>query len=180
VPLGLLLVATQFIPAVAARGLLFLTPFALVLAMRGLFAVARSPALRAAGVTVLGVVAAVSLAQYTAVRVHHPPYQTLAQSLAPRLESGDVILVNDAWWTQPIHYYLSPDRFRTGDFATHLQGLDAAPAERPSRVWVVVLTDADQRASDQLAPHLAAYREVERVTAPGAHARLLTRSETPP
>ncbi|MFQ5417630.1 MAG: hypothetical protein ACE5FL_11345, partial [Myxococcota bacterium] len=156
------------------------TPFALVLAARGLFAVVRPPALRAAGVAVLAVAAAVSVAQYTAARVQHPPYQALARALVPRLASGDVVLVNDAWWTQPIHYYLPPDRFRTGDFTAHLRGLDGAPAERPARVWVVILADADQAASEVLAPRLAAYREVDRVTAPGAHARLFALSAPSP
>ena len=85
-------------------------------------------------------------------------YQSLATAMRPLLRSQDVILINDAWWTQPMHYYLPPDRYRTGDFGVHIRGLRAGAGPRPERVWVVVFDEKDVKAFEGLSPHLRGYR----------------------
>jgi hypothetical protein len=179
VPIAILLSASLLVPSVAPRSLLFATPFALWLAARGLAALLPHPALRSAGTAVLLLVAAFSVHQHTRERSQQYDYQELATAMRPRLESRDVILINDAWWTQPMHYYLPPSRHRTGDFGAHLRGLRAEPGARPQRVWVVIFDAKDVAAFESLSPQLRGYRERERVTASGAYAVLLQRPRFP-
>jgi len=179
VPVAMLLSASLFVPSLAARSLLFVTPFALLLVARGLAVLLPQPGVRAVGTALLLVVGGVSVRQYTSGSGGQYDYQSLASAMRPLLEPRDVILINDAWWTQPMHYYLPPDRFQTGDFDDHLPGLGTGAAvhpdspERPERVWVVIFDAKDTEAFETLGPHLRGYREESRVTASGAYAVLL-------
>jgi hypothetical protein len=159
---------------------LFATPFALLLVARGLAALLPHPAVRTAGIVLLLLVGGVSVRQYTRGWADQYDYQTLASALRPQLDPRDVILINDAWWTQPMHYYLPPDRFRTGDFDDHLRGLRAGSGARPERVWVVIFDAKDVAAFEGLSPQLRGYREAKRVPASGAYAVLLKRTAARP
>jgi hypothetical protein len=176
VPLVLLLLAALVVPSAAPRTLLFLSPFAAVLASRGLFARLQRPAARTLGVVALLLVCSVSVAQYKRPRPHRYDAQSLAAALRPHLAADDVVLVNDAWWTQPVHYYLPPDRYRTGDFGPHLRGLGGGAESAPRRVWVLVLDEQDVAAFEGLRPHLEGYRQVRRVGVAGSYALLLERA----
>jgi hypothetical protein len=180
VPVAILLLVSFRVPSVAARSLLFVTPFALLLVARGLAALLPHPAVRAAGIALLLLVSGVSIRQYTSERASQYDYQSLATAMRPLLLSQDVILINDAWWTQPMHYYLPPDRFRTGDFGVHIRELGAGAGPRPERVWVVIFDEKDVKAFAGLSPHLRGYRESKRVAAPGAYALLLERTPAIP
>lgn len=180
VPVAVLLLLSLRVPSVAARSLLFVAPFALLLVARGLAALLPHPAVRAAGIALLLVAGGVSIRQYTSAGESRYDYQSLAAAMRPLLQSQDVILINDAWWTQPMHYYLPPDRFRTGDFDVHLRGLRAGAGARPGRVWVVIFDEKDAKAFQGLVPHLRGYREAKRVGASGATALLLERTSATP
>jgi mannosyltransferase len=120
VPVAILLLVSLRVPSVAARSLLVVSPFALLLVARGLAALLPHPAVRTAGIALLLLASAVSIRQYSSAGVGSYDYQSLATAMHPLLRSQDVILINDAWWTQPMHYYLPPDRYRTGDFGVHI------------------------------------------------------------
>ena len=174
-PLAALFLASTAVPSVAPRTLLFLAPFTLVLVSRGLFALVRAPLPRLACIGGLLGVGLLSVALYTRTPPHRYDYQSLAESLVPQLRAQDVILVNDAWWSQPMHFYLPPDRYRTGDFGDHLRGLAGGPEPAPERVWVIVLDAADVADFERVSPQLAAYRQTRRVAVAGAYALLLER-----
>ncbi len=180
VPVAILLLVSLRVPSVAARSLLFVAPFALLLVARGLAALLPHPAVRAAGIALLLLASGVSIRQYTSGGVSRYDYQSLATAMRPLLRSQDVILIHDAWWTQPMHYYLPPDRYRTGDFGVHIRGLRAGAGPRPDRVWVVVFDEKDVKAFEGLSPHLRGYREAERAVASGATAVLLERTSATP
>jgi hypothetical protein len=180
VPVAILLLLSLRVPSVAARSLLFVTPFAALLVARGLAALLPRPAARAAGLALLLLASGISIRQYTSERVDEVDYQSLATAMRPLLQPQDVILINDAWWTQPMHYYLPPDRFRTGDFDVHVHGLREGSGPRPERVWVVIFDEKDVTAFEGLSPRLRGYREVKRVVAPGAYALLLERTTATP
>jgi hypothetical protein len=180
VPVAILLLVSLRVPSVAARSLLVVSPFALLLVARGLAALLPHPALRAAGIALLLLASGVSIRQYTSGGVSAYDYQSLATAMRPLLRSQDVILINDAWWTQPMHYYLPPDRYRTGDFGAHVRGLRGAAGPRPERVWVVVFDEKDVQAFEELSPQLRGYRQAERVVIPGAYALLLEPRSAPP
>jgi len=180
VPLLLLLLASLWTPSLAPRSLLFLTPFALVLVARGVFAVARRPAWRAVWLATLLGVCTASAGQYTRWGTSPSDYRTLAEAMGPQLRPADVILINDDWQAQPMHYYFPPDRYRTGDFGPHLAGLTAGPRAQPERVWVLLLSERDVGAFAVLAPHLRRHREARRVTTANATAVLFERRTASP
>jgi hypothetical protein len=142
--------------------------------------VAPWPALRAALIAGLLAVGVVSVSQYKRPATPRPDYQGLAAAMLPLVQPNDAILINDDWYSQPMHYYLPPDRFHTGDFGAHLRGLRAAPEQRPKRVWVVVLDAKDVTAFEQVSPYLRHYRESRRVTAGADYALLLERKSVRP
>jgi hypothetical protein len=176
VPVAILLLLSLRVPSVAARSLLLVAPFGLLLVARGLAALLPHPAVRAAGISLLLLVSGVSIRLYTSVPASPHDYQSLAAAMRPLLLPGDVILINDAWWAQPMHYYLPPGRFRTGDFGAHIRALEPAAQPRPARVWVVIFDEKDVKAFAGLSPHLRGYRESRRVEASGAYALLLERA----
>jgi hypothetical protein len=175
VPLLILLLASIWVPSVAARSLLFLTPFALVLVARGLFAVVRRTGLRVLPLLALLIAAVVSVSQYTRWGVAPADERTLALAMEPLLRPADVILINYDWRTQPMYYYFPADRYRTGDFRDHLAGLRQAPRLRPDRVWVVILSERDAGALGGVSPYLRQHHQTRRVTTSNAYAVLFER-----
>jgi len=174
-PLAILLAGSLLVPSVAARSLLFITPFALWLVARGLFAWLPKPALRNAAMAVLFAVGLVSVHQYSTPWESDHDYQGLAAAIQGDWSPDDLILIHDAWWSQPMHYYLPPSRYRTGDFGPHSGGLLQAGAERPERLWVVIFGNRDVEAFEALRPKLGDYRERKRVDANAGYAVLLQR-----
>ena len=179
-PLAFLLAGSLFVPSVAARSLLFITPFALWLVARGLFAWLRSPALRIVSTVVLLAIGVISVRQYTTTWEGEIDYQGLAEAMQSDASGDDLILINDAWWSQPMHYYLPPSRYRTGDFGDHSGGLAQTGGERPNRVWVVIFGNRDVAAFEILQPKLGDYRERKRVDASAGYAVLLQRRNGKP
>jgi len=169
VPLAILLGASLLVPSVAARSLLFVTPFALWLVVRGLAVLLKAPPARAFATVGLLVAGGISVQQYTRDEIGQYDYQALAAAMEPFLRPGDDVLINDAWWTQPMHYYLPPDRFRTGPYT------QARPDGVGDRVWVVVLDAKDLTAYEAVAPRLRSHRRARRVNAANAYALLLER-----
>jgi hypothetical protein len=174
-PLAILLAGSLFVPSVAARSLLFITPFALWLVARGLFAWLRSPTLRIVSTLVLLAIGVISVRQYTTTWEGETDYQGLAAAMQADSSRDDLILINDAWWSQPMHYYLPPSRYRTGDFGEHSGGLAEAGGERPDRLWVVIFDNQDVAAFEALQSKLGDYRESKRVEASAGYAVLLQR-----
>jgi hypothetical protein len=175
-PLVILLAGSLLVPSVAARSLLFITPFALWLVARGLFEWLRKPVLRTAAIAALLTIGLVSVRQYTAPWGNDHDYQGLAEAMQADWSPDDLILIHDAWWSQPMHYYLPPSRYRTGDFGPHAGGLTRPGGERPDRVWVVIFGNRDVAAFEALRPKLGDYRERKRVDATAGYAVLLQRS----
>jgi len=175
VPLAILLLASIWVPSVAARSLLFLTPFALILVARGLFAGIPRPGWRILPLLILLAAAVVSVGQYARWGLTPVDEQTLALAMQPLMRPADVVLINQDWRTQPMYYYFPADRYHTGDFGDHLAGLRSVPRLRPDRVWVVVLSQRDARALGGVSPYLRGHREARRVTTANAYAVLFER-----
>jgi len=167
VPLVLLLALSLLVPSVAARSLLFLTPFALWAVARGLAHAVPSVAPRLVVTAILGVGFAASIAQHTRTGMERWDYQSLARVLRPEVVAGDVLLIRDAWYTQPMHYYFPPDRYRTARYEADLS------AAATNRVWVIVLDAKDAEAWNARPAPLRGYAIAHRVEAGGAYAVLL-------
>jgi hypothetical protein len=173
VPLLLLLGLSLFVPSVASRSLLFLTPFALWAVARGVARLLPGVPARAAATAVFLLAGGISVAQYTRAGSERWDYQALADSMRPFLGPHDVILIHDAWYTQPMHYYFPPDRYRTGDFDAHF------PAQPGDRIWLVVLDVKDVEAWAEREVPIRGYAQRRRVGTERGYAVLFTPSAPP-
>ena len=163
-PVLLLVGLSVVTPVLAERALLVLAPFWLLLMVRGVGRLLTSPR-RLAGAWAVVLVLGGASTYLGLTRPNHPiDYQSLVDALRPRLQAGDVVVVANAWWAQPVHYYL-PDVERVAP--------EAIPAEA-GRIWYSVL---GERNAVSVPVSVDGRVEVERVTARGALAILFVRPE---
>jgi hypothetical protein len=163
----LILVAIHLMrePVVVGRGLVMLAPFVTLLMARGVFAL-RNGRARAAAMAVLLCLSAASAGEsYT--RVNSPrDYQGLAEQIRSQVRTDDVLVVENGWWTTPVHYYFPPDQF-------HVILASSLTAPLPGRVWIVLFRrDAaavTQRLAAERLPH---YVERAHADARQGHAAL--------
>ena len=136
-------------PVVVGRGLVMLAPFVALLMARGVFAL-RNGRARAAAMAVLLCLSAASAGEsYT--RVNSPrDYQGLAQQIRSQVRTDDVLVVENGWWTTPVHYYFPPDQF-------HVILASSLTAPLPERVWIVLFrrdaATVTQRLAAERLPH---------------------------
>jgi len=170
----LILVAIHLMrePVVVGRGLVILAPFVALLMARGAFAL-RAGRARVAAMAVLLLLSAVSAGESYA-RVNSPrDYQGLAEQIRPQVRPDDVIVVENGWWTTPVHYYFPPDRFRV------IQA-NSLTAPLPERVWIVMLRqDVVERTQRLAAERLPHYVERAHADARLGHAALFEPESRP-
>jgi hypothetical protein len=168
IPLILLASLAQIRPILNQRGLLFLSPYLLLLLSIGIFTlrkswiVALSPVL--AGLFV------VSLLSYRDMSVDPADYTRFAASLQSEIHSSDLVFIHKAWYETPILYYLSKDKY-------HLVGRNfnrSCSASPDADVWVVLLYDPDP--SDEMRTALSGYQPVRTITGFRAKAILYKRA----
>ena len=136
-------------PVVVGRGLVMLAPFVALLMARGVFALGNGRA-RAAAMAVLLCVSAASAGEsYTRVN-STADYKGLAEQIRPQVRPDDVIVVENGFWTTPVHYYFPPDRFRAIEASS-------LTAPLPERVWIVMFREdgvaRTQRLAAERLPH---------------------------
>jgi hypothetical protein len=147
-------VASLFTPMLAPRVLLSATPFLLLTMARGLrhlFAPGRFAIAWPVAALVLGILA------FTAYDARTRPtstreYRAVAAGLDARREPDDVIVTRYDWFSAPLHYYLTQDRYdfiRLGD----LPGRDRAEIRR---AWLIVYGDPE---ADRARAELARFEE---------------------
>jgi hypothetical protein len=99
-------------------------------------------------------------------------YKALAAQLASRAENSDLVFFNPKWYSTPMLYYLSADRYR-------LVGRDfmrTSEQNRRSRVWVLLLYNEPMPGDMQKA--LQHYRPGDSLEVP--HARAVLYNPAPP
>ena len=174
VPLALLSIVHLKLPCLAPRGLLVLTPFFIVLAARGITYVVRGTSSRAI-VTAAIAAAGIGSAWYGAP----PPsrdYKSLAAAIDAARKPGDVLVIEDAWYAQPLHYYLRPDMMTSYDHEALLTPDEWRLFEsRVERAWVVGFGADSRRRVSELTRPFGGYREVQFVSAFEAGAVLVER-----
>ena len=163
-PFALLALAAQFRPILNQRGMLFATPYLLLLLAIGLLRF--RPVWIGALAPVLALLFVASSVSYRSMMVDPADYTRFGTTLQAEIRPTDLVFVRKAWYATPILYYLQPGKYR-------LVGKDYAGscAENPgARIWVVLLYD-DAPAKDVEAV-LTSYRPIRTVTAPHAKAIL--------
>jgi len=136
--LGLLPVILVFlislkVPLLSPYVLVTYMPLVLLLMARGILQAGRYSTLFAA---LLLVVCVLSVQQNAQHRDNEINYQAFARQLQARMRPGDVILLRDAWWNTPLHYYFSPQQYDVRPPPDRsVEG--GARAGLPDRVWIV-------------------------------------------
>jgi uncharacterized membrane protein len=170
-------VSLALFPFFASRHMLLFTPYLLIVTSRGiveLYNLSRSRLARTAvGVAVCGLVLVhfASIAYSRDRLVTLVDYQQLATGWLPRIEAGDVILVQPHWATTPIFYYLdcSPAR----QYSCIGYGYqEKVAAQHPARVWVLAIGSATPYLEPDLGQTLDSYTHVDDVKARSIHAEL--------
>jgi hypothetical protein len=164
-PLVALCSLAQFRPILNQRGLLFTSPYVLLLLGVGI-ATIRRKVWFAALAPVLVVTCVASSRSYGQMMVDPVDYGGFAKAIQSEIGPGDLVFVRKAWYETPILYYLHKDRYRLVG-----RNFELACARNPeARIWVVLLYDADPAREMQTA--LAGYRALKTITAPKAKAIL--------
>jgi hypothetical protein len=155
-PLLLLALLAQLRPILNQRGLLFLSPYLLLLLAIGMLT------LRKAWIVMLSPILAglfvASLASYGGMSVDPADYTRFAASLQSEVSSTDLVFIRKAWYETPILYYLRRDKY-------HLVGRNYASfctANPAANVWVVLLYDSSPTGEMQTA--LSGYEPVKTIT----------------
>lgn len=157
VPALCLLVLGSFMNILAYKVFLIATPFVLILAMRGLGQVTTTSrrALPAILVGSLALLCVASTLDFRARQQHRGrDYEALYEALAERVRPGDLVAFRYDWYTAPIHYYFTPERFEVVRLRDLSVRLEARPVEG---VWVIVF-GAD--GSDGVRQKIAAFEEI--------------------
>jgi hypothetical protein len=164
-PLVALCSLAQFRPILNQRGLLFTSPYLLLLLGVGIATIKRKVWV-AALAPVLVVTCVASSRSYGQMMVDPVDYGGFAKAIQSEIGPGDLVFVRKAWYETPILYYLHKDRYRLVG-----RNFENACARNPeARIWVVLLYDADPAREMQTA--LTGYRALKTITGPKAKAIL--------
>jgi uncharacterized membrane protein len=169
VPFAILLAASTVLPALAPRTTLFLAPFVLILAARALAWVASTPATRIAAISV--VVFAGGLSTFLVLDdTPFRDYKGLAAAIDAARRPGDILVIENQWFAQPLHYYLGSDKLSSVEFKALEQpgSLDGV-----SRAWLVGFGDNPRRELMAASRRLNGYRATLFLRSNGAGALLV-------
>ena len=163
-PFLLLAILAQFRPILNQRGLLFASPYLLLLLsiglvrLRGVWIAALAP--------VLVLMCVASSVSYRGMMVDPADYAGFGATLQSEIRPTDLVFIRKAWYETPILYYLHADQYRLvgRNYAVSCAGNPGA------RVWVVLLYDAAP--ADDIQAALSGYRPIRTVNAPHAKAIL--------
>jgi len=163
-PFVLLAILSQFRPILNQRGLLFASPYLLLLLSIGL--VRLRAAWLGALAPILALMCVASSVSYRGMMVDPTDYAQFGATLQSEIRPTDLVFIRKAWYETPILYYLHADKYQLvgRNYAISCAGNPGA------RVWVVLLYDAAPANDIQTA--LSGYQPIRTVTAPHAKAIL--------
>lgn len=152
VPAAFLLVVGTFSNMLVPRVFLIATPFLLLVMSRGFVSLARiapRPVPWIVGAVVLASALASTVDERRRERTHRE-YQAVARGLERRAAPGDLVVTRYDWYSAPLHYDLTPDRF---EFLRQ-RDLPARLEPEVSRVWVILYgLPSDPRVQRELADY---------------------------
>jgi hypothetical protein len=163
VPFLALAALAQFRPILNQRGLLFLSPYLLLLLSIGLLALRRIWTTLA--LPLLAVLFVASLSSYGRMSVDPADYTAFASNLQSSIGGGDLVFVRKAWYETPILYYLPKNKY-------HLVGRnysELCSANPSANVWVVLLYDPGP--TEEMQAALSGYEPIKTIT--GAHSKAI-------
>jgi hypothetical protein len=172
-------VSLLLFPFFASRHMLLYTPYLLIVTSVGIVELYRLSRRRlarvAVGVAVCGLLL-VHLASISYSRdrlVTLVDYQGLAAEWLPRIQAGDMILVQPHWATTPIFYYVDCNPSRQYSCVGYGYQ-EKVQAQRPPRVWVLAIGETPPLLEPDLGQTLDSYQDVSDVEARSIRAELYT------
>jgi len=171
VPFALLSLISFFKPILNHRGLLFATPYILLVLAGGIVSLARRGWLAVCLFIILVILHASSVMAYKGMKTE-ADFKTFAAALAPHIQRTDLVFLQPKWLGTPILYYLTADRYRLvgNNFR------EACHQNPNARVWTLFFYD--QEMSREMSEALADYQVVERIEMSDARAILYSPSKT--
>ena len=152
---------SQVKPILNERGLVFTSPYFLLLLAVGLVSLGRK-AWIAVLLPVLVMTCAASLASYRQMTADPADYAQLARGVKTEMQASDLLFIKQEWDTTPILYYLSGDQYHL--VGRRLEDYALACAQNPTaRVWVLLPHDTGE--SDEMQRALSDYQPVRTITA---------------
>ena len=164
-PLLILALLAQFRPILNQRGLLFASPYLLLLLAIGSLELRRRIGFSWSSRCWRSAVPPAWL-RIARMTVDPADYAQFASAVKAEIRATDLVFIRKAWYETPILYYLHAGQYQ-------LVGRDYAQAPgatRTARVWVVLLYDPDP--TDEMMRALPGYQAVRTITAPHAKAIL--------
>lgn len=142
-PVAAIFALSQIRPLLASRVFLVYTPFILLLVSRSVIRWGRGRGRQALFAATLVPLVVLSVHQYETLPHDQHDYKALAESMAPFMRGGDLVVLRNSWWAQPMHYHL-PESARPlppRQLDELLAGARNSTASWPRRIWVVAFGD---------------------------------------
>jgi len=170
IPFAAMAVMAPLKPMFNARGILFLTPYPLLILAWGIARAGRNRFTAAFLLIVLSVAHYQGWKQYNQMQVARADYKGFAAALAPHIEKSDLVFLPPGWTSTPIFYYFNPswnwNRFIGLNY-------EAACRQDPrARIWALVFYNYDDEYPKAMEEALSNYTAVQNIEAPGGRAVL--------
>lgn len=158
VPVLFLAIVSMVRPLMDPRGLVFLAPYLFLTLAAGVVSLARRSTWIAISLfLILGALHGYSTMAYSNRLISPVDYREFADKLKPRLRSDDLIFLHRDWYTSPILYYLTPDRYHLR--ATAFE--DNCRSHPNARIWALLFRG--ESFPDEMKKALNGYHPVQTV-----------------
>ena len=168
VPFVTLSILSVLKPIFAARGMLLLTPYLLLVLAWGMVRMATNRFVAVALLLAIGFAHYEGLQEYGRMSAGRADYKQFAAVLAPNLEKTDLVFLRPEFYSTPIFFYMQSgwNQFVGRDY-------EAASRENPqARVWALWFYNYEDTLPPGIEDALANYHVVRTIDAPGGQAIL--------
>ena len=134
IPFSILILVHFAAPVLASFALVSLTPFFILVACRGIFRLNKT----AQRFAIIGtaMLCIFSIVQYA--NVPDGDYKALAEKLTPQVADGDLMLVDNVWFINPIVYYFPPSDYELRPTEALLEENSRfAKTTNRKRIWLI-------------------------------------------
>ncbi len=134
IPISILILVHFISPVLANFALVSLSPFFILVACRGIFILNKVG--QRFAIIGMAVLCIFSVYQYT--NMPDVDYKALADELKPQVADGDLMLVDNVWFINPIVYYFPPSDYQLRPTETLLKEISKVEkTTNVKRIWLI-------------------------------------------
>jgi 4-amino-4-deoxy-L-arabinose transferase-like glycosyltransferase len=172
-PLVMLAIISADKPIFAARGMLLLAPYVLLVLAWGIVRLSRNRFVALALLLAIGFAHYKGLQEYDRMSAGRADYKQFAAVLAPNLQKTDLVFLHPEFYSTPLFFYV-----QSGWNQFVGQNYEAACRENPhARVWALWFYNYEDTIPPSIEKALAGYLVVQTIDAPGGQALLYAPKE---